>query len=138
MKKVFTINPENQFKLYPYKDALTHVMIINKNQLSYYLWLEIPHHLSKCISLYEIIECTQKDSPGLDLEKSVCRDSNRPWIRIETTALNTEVGYHLYKLSFFDIKTDDVTALYFAYHVQTDNPDVSSYVYMKREENQHV
>lgn len=124
---------KTHFKLYPYEDALTYSVIINKNQIEYYMWFELPHDLSKYLSLYEIVEIkSEKDSGVLNFDGKLMRECKKPWIRVETSLLNMEVGYHIYKLSFFDIKINDTVALYFAYRIQTDNPDKSSYVYMKR------
>lgn len=126
---------KNHFKLYLYEDALTHSMIINDNQLDYYIWLELPHSLSKCLSLYEITEIKSgTDSKVLNFDNKIMQEFKRPWIRAECSLFNMEVGYHIYKLLFYDNKIDETISLYFAYRIQTDNPDRSSYIYMKRED----
>ncbi len=123
---------DNHFKLYSYHDALQHSTIINSNQLDYYTWVELPHEISRHLVLYEILSISPDGSDNLNFKDKIKRECNRPWIQIETSLLDTTVGYHLYKLSFIDHRTDDTIALYFNYRIQTDNPDKSSYVYMDR------
>lgn len=126
---------KNHFKLYLYEDALIHSVIINNSQLDYYIWLELPHNMSKYLSLYEITEIKSgTELEALEFDDKIMRECNRPWIRAEWSLFNMEVGYHIYKLLFYDNKIDEIVSLYFAYRIQTDNPNKSSYIYMKREE----
>lgn len=131
------LKPDNVFKLFPYRTALVNSKIINMKQLSQYFWLELPHSCASALSLYDI-SGMKSDTQGisefesLEFEGKLLRECKKPWIRAETALFDTEVGYHLYKLSFFDSSIDDTVDLYFSYRIQTDNPDKSSYVYMER------
>lgn len=131
------LGQDNVFKLFPYMDALNNCTIVNKRQLSPYLWLELPHSCASALSLYSIsgMKSDIKDTSefeSLNFEGKLLRECKKPWIRAETSLFDTETGYHLYKLSFFDSAIDDTVDLYFSYRIQTDNPDKSSYVYMER------
>jgi hypothetical protein len=56
----------------------------------------------------------------------------RPWIDIKSTALNMDVGHHVYKLHFRQKYTNVLSNLFFAYTIQNDNPE-KPYIYMNRE-----
>ncbi len=130
---VIKVKCKNYFKLYSYEDALIHCITINKSQLEYYMWLELPHELAKYLSLYEITEIKSNiDSKELDFKEKLKHEHRRPWICAESILFNTDAGYHMYKFSFWDSKINDIVLLYFSYRIQTDNPNKSSYVYMKR------
>lgn len=130
------MNYDNHFKLYPYDEALTHSVVINSNQLDFYMWFEMPHHLAKYLSLFDITEMkSDSESVKIDFVRKVKREHKKPWICAETELFNTKPGYHIYKFSFYDTEMNTTLSLYFSYHIQTDNPDKSSYIYMKREEN---
>ena len=123
----------NHFKLYPYSEATSNSLVLNKNEVDYYIWLELPHGISNCWNLYEVVKCGNS-SVSVDFTEKVYRECCRPWIRIESSILDLSSGLHMYKFSFVDSVTTDTTSMYFAYHIQDDNPDRSSYIYMKRDE----
>lgn len=67
---------------------------------------------------------------NVDFTDKLTQVSGKPWLRMETDLLNTDPGFHMYKFSFVDIGIDDIVSLYLTYHIQTDTPNQSSYVYM--------
>lgn len=123
---------DNRFKLHPYGEAAVNSVVLNVNQLEYFTWIELPHNIAKFLSLYNIQEFnTPKGPADVEYIDKVTRDCLRPWLKIETSMFNTECGFHMYKFQFVDTRTSDTISLYFAYNLQNDNPDKTSYIYMK-------
>lgn len=123
---------DNRFKLHKYEHAASNSVVLNVNQLEHFTWLELPHDIGKFLSLYNIQEFnTSNGSVDIEYTDKVTRDCLKPWLRIETALLNTECGFHMYKFQFVDTRTSDAISLYFAYNLQNDNPDKTSYIYMK-------
>lgn len=123
---------DNRFKLYSYDEAAVNSVVLNVNQLEYFTWIELPHDVAKFLSLYNIQEFnTPKGPADVTYTDKVTRDCLRPWLKIETSMFNTECGFHMYKFQFVDTRTSDTISLYFAYNLQNDNPDKTSYIYMK-------
>lgn len=122
----------NKFKLYSHDDAAAHSLVINVNELEYYTWIELPHHIAKFLSLYAVYEFNTPQGPKrVEHAEHVVREGLRPWLRLDTAILNTEPGFHLYKFHFVDTRNDDMVGLYCAYNLQNDNPDKTDYIYMK-------
>lgn len=123
---------DNRFKLHSYDEAAVNSVMLNVNQLEYFTWIELPHDIAKFLSLYNIQEFnTPKGPADVEYIDKVTRDCLRPWLKIETAMFNTECGFHMYKFQFVDTRTSDTISLYFAYNLQNDNPDKTSYIYMK-------
>ena len=121
----------NKFNLYPLNEAASHSIVVNVNELEYFTWIELPHDIAKFLSLYNIQEFNTPTGPvNVDYVGKLTRDCLRPWLRIESSLLNVECGFHMYKLQFIDTRTGDTFSLYFAYNLQNDNPDKTSYIYM--------
>lgn len=124
------------FKLFPYETALINSRVLNLNQIEYFLWLELPHSKARFLSLYNISELkSSTESVSVDYIGKITRECKKPWLKATTSLFNMNPGYHIYKFSFVDTRIDDIVCLYLTYHIQTDNPDKSSYVYMKMEES---
>lgn len=122
---------DNRFKLHPYNEASAHSVVLNVNQLEYYTWIELPHHIGKFLNLYSVQEFnTPKGPVSVEFAEKVTRDCLRPWLKVETSLFNTECGFHMYKFQFVDTRTSDVISLYFAYNLQNDNPNKTDYIYM--------
>lgn len=123
---------DNRFKLHSYNEAAVNSVVLNVNQLEYFTWIELPHDIAKFLSLYNIQEFnTPKGPADVEYIDKVTRDCLRPWLKIKTAMFNTECGFHMYKFQFVDTRTSDTISLYFAYNLQNDNPDKTSYIYMK-------
>lgn len=126
---------DSHFKLHPYETALVNSRVLNMNQIEYFLWLELPHNKARFLALYEVSELKSgSEAVAVDYTDKMARDCKKPWIKAESSLFNLNPGYHIYEFSFVDARIDDIVCLYLTYHIQTDNPDKSSYVYMKREE----
>lgn len=124
------------FKLFPYETALINSRIINMNQIEHFLWLELPHSKARFMALCGMSELKPgAEAVVVDYTGKIARDCTKPWIKVESSLLNLNPGYHIYKFSFIDTRVDDNVYLYLTYHIQTDNPNKSSYIYMKREES---
>lgn len=107
-----------------------HTPVIGPYQFEYYTWIHTPPCYSQHLELFQLDEISP-DLNTIEYEGNVTAECNHPWIKVVSSILNQSVGYHLYKLSFVDIHTGDVVALYFAYIVQDGNVD-KPYVYMDR------
>ena len=129
------MNPEyNRFDLYPYYDALSNTTVINKNGIEFYIWLKLPDDACNQLSLFEVIDFNYASGPkNIDFSTKLFRENHRPWIRLESSMLNLDVGYHIFRFRFVDIDLDDYISFYFSYAVQDDNPD-KPYMYMTRDE----
>ena len=113
------------------KSKLAYVTpIFNGSQVEKYLWVKIPSMLLNQYTLVEIAE------QGLDVESvclvKYCRYFGGPWYRLDTEVLNWDPGYHIYRMNMINKATDDLVAIYFAYHLQDDSPE-KPYDYMKRD-----
>lgn len=126
---------DTHFELFPYETALINSRVINMNQIGQFLWLELPHSKARFMELCGVTELKSCAETVVDYTEKITWDCNKPWIKVESSLLNLNPGYHVYKFSFIDTQVDDIVCLYFTYHIQIDNPDKSSYIYMKREEN---
>lgn len=124
---------ENCFKLLPYEEVLTHVQVLNARQVGDQIYLEIPHDMAKFATVCDVTEI----KPHAETEEKKLEDigthaGKRVWIKLYTQFLNLETGHHLYRISLCDARTNAVSHWFFAYRIQTDNPDRSSYLYMQR------
>ena len=124
----------NRFDLYPYYDSLSNTTVINKNGIEFYIWLKLPDDTCNQLSLFEVIDFNYASGPkNIDFSTKLFRENHRPWIRLESSMLNLDVGYHIFRFRFVDIDLDDYISFYFSYVVQDDNPD-KPYMYMTRDE----
>lgn len=124
----------NRFDLYPYYDALSNTAVINKNGIEFYIWLKLPDDTCNQLSLFEVIDFNYTSGPkSIDFSAKLFRENHRPWIRLESSMLNLDVGYHIFRFRFVDIDLDDYISFYFSYVIQDDNPD-KPYMYMTRDE----
>jgi hypothetical protein len=115
---------DNVFSIYNYSDAQTHQKTLNKNQLENYTWIRLPDPQSLYLSLLDFREL----NTDTNIADTVTMETGHPWIRVETSNLNTECGYHSYKLKFTDSRLNDDVSYYFSYTIQDDNPD-KPYIY---------
>ena len=102
--------------------------VINKATLLDKFHLECDPELminSNLISIKEI-----PDGNELNPEE-VFEKINNSWIDISVSNLNTNPGYHLYRITMQDKSFSDLFILYFSYVIQDDNPE-KSYIYVDR------
>lgn len=108
-----------------------HTKIFNKSKLEYYLWIHIPEKISNTCQFFQVNEMCPNPVESRFF-KHFEHESGKPWVKVVTKVLNTEVGMHTYQLLFVNKLTNDVVTLYISYIIQDDNPD-KPYIYMNRE-----
>lgn len=113
----------------PYESIPSAHKVININQVSYFLYVQIPVELKDRLALFEVAEI------GVDPIRECPRciwnhEKGRIWYQFKSGLLNTVVGHHLYRMSFVDTLTDEIVLLYFSYTIQDDSPK-KPYQYMK-------
>lgn len=123
---------EMVFQLYPYKEVTSHSKEVNPCQLEYVIHLKLPDDIGKHITLYDICEVKNGKCTPIDFLGFISREHQKPWIDLKSEILNLEIGLHIYQFKFVHVITETYLSLYFAYHIQSDQPDTSSYIYMER------
>ena len=122
-----------KFEVKPYDMALASSAVLNRSEIGDTIYIGMPKHSSQnllLIDMYKIVEW--EDEEKIDFLSKICRDGFRPWLIAESGLLDTTAGYHLYRFVFMNSCTNSPEYLYLSYTIQTDNPDRSSYIYMKR------
>ena len=113
-----------------YQDLPKHTVVINILNLEYYLWVHIPRFAKDC-NLFQVDEIMPNTGELLKFQYFMHQEYKKPWIRITSKILNTEIGQHIYRLHFVHEFTKDVISLYFSYIIQNDDP-CKPYIYMNR------
>ena len=113
-----------------YQDLPKNTLVINKLNLEYFLWVHIPRFAND-FELFQVDEIMPNNGELIKFRYFMKREYKKPWIRITSKILNTEVGQHIYRLHFVHEFTKDVISLYFSYIIQDDNP-CKPYIYMNR------
>lgn len=121
--------PVFSLKASKYDKVSLHSEVLNDNQIAHELHLQIPVQIAHTCELHKLEELGDTVTEVSD--ESWKRDDNRIWYQIKTSYLNMSVGHHLYKLSFINRVTDDTMFLYFAYTIQSNNPE-KPYIYVNR------
>lgn len=86
-----------------------------------------PYNLGVLESISEEVDFTKKSST-IDLSKCEIFTAH-PWLDIDVSALNLDIGHHNYQLKYFNHEFGTYVILYFTYIIQNDNPD-RPYYYM--------
>ena len=106
--------------------------VLNVKYLEYYIYAKLDPTLSDKYFLYDVREVVGSQKvPKRAWINAFVKDSPT-WIKINTSLINTEVGQHIYKLSFVNRENDITCSQYICYTIQEDNPD-TPYIYMNRE-----
>lgn len=113
------------------KDVPMNTPVLNKDEMEYYIWIKVPREYIYFYRLYRILEIGEHVTPLCIF--NFCSHEGGPWYRIVSGALNQHPGYHIYRMQFVDICTNETTSLYFAYMLQDDSPD-KPYLYMDPDE----
>lgn len=116
--------------LYPYDDVHKDVKIFKDSEMYYFINFRIPDIFNH-LTLLSVKSC---EDSSICLDSFIARVCGKPWIQIESRALNRNIGQHTYKFEFVDVHTNDVSYLYAAYIIQSDDPP-RSYDYMKEARN---
>ena len=122
---------DGKFKLFGYNDALAHTLVVNLAELHHYTWVEIPQDISRDCSLVSIEDVFNADAVEIDISTQTLREHRNMWIRINTSALDTHVGMHMYKFTMMNSVTLEDVYLYLTYRIQTDDLE-KPYIYMER------
>jgi len=121
---------DTQFVLYTYEEFPRFTRLVNIHQLEYFLWLCIPQDVSKASELFQVDEIIPNNGE-VDYLNYIQRECGRQWLKVGQAMLNIDIGFHVYKFSFVNRQTNDISALYFSYIIQNNDP-VKSYDYMER------
>lgn len=121
---------ENKLSACCYGDIPKHTKVINKLQMPYWLWIQLPRGVLQDFELYQVDEFFPHTGE-CDWLESVSRESGRPWLRICQKMLNLAVGKHIYRIQFVNRYNNDVVDYYFSYILQDSSPD-TPYIYMRR------
>lgn len=111
-----------------YKDIPSNSLVLNSDELPYYLLVHLPDGIALDYRLYQLDEIGvhSKEIPFTGFVHSCC---GRPWYKITSAILNKTPGQHIYRMSLTNPSTEDIIYLYFSYILQTNNPD-KPYYYM--------
>lgn len=93
------------------------------------LYIKLPSDLLQNFSVYEVSEI---DGQSETETRFRCK-CQKPWLEIDSDYLNITPGYHRYQIGLVNKITNDTATLYFAYIIQSNNPD-KPYIYMNRGE----
>lgn len=116
-----------------YEEISRNSKVLNLAELDYFLYVKLEPPLTSEWYLYRIEEKTKDGTLKKMRFPDTVRKESPTWLKFTTDFINKEIGMHSYKITFVDTVTDVLTSLWFAYIIQSDNPD-KPYVYMKREE----
>jgi len=103
--------------------------VFNKNTIDDYFWLHLPCETTK-MEFHKLFNISGKNKVEIDTTDKLGRENDHPWIRINSSILDTTVGKKLYKIQLMDVQTDEPYNYYFTYIIQDDNP-YTPYVYME-------
>ena len=125
--------PVFQLEAVPRNVLIEHSIVVNKQEMEYFLYVHIPVTFAREFALVEIRDMdTDKCIEVREEFGFVQQDCMKPWIQIIAGALNQSVGYHKYRVSFVNRQNGDTSSLYFGYTLQDNNPD-RPYDYMKEQ-----
>lgn len=112
-------------------NVFSNVPVICKSDFEYFIYIKIPDHLAISCHLFDVIDVSDKPTP-VNYRPYFIRDCMKPWIRVESRALDLNVGQHTYKFQFINKNTNDTFSLYMSYIVQDSDAD-KPYIYIDRE-----
>lgn len=115
-----------------YGELSANAIVLNRNQLSDYIWVSLPEIITSNTVMYQLEEISPNCNE-VEFSSFVERDHGRPWLKVHTHGLNLAPGYHAYKLLFIETGSHVTYPVYIGYIIQDDNPD-KPYIYMNRDE----
>lgn len=133
-----TTTPVFKLKACEHKDLAKNTLLVNSYEVDYYLYVELPFHITEPVRLYSVKNITDRFADKSDLYNGDTDDTYKPyiiqegnkWIRIATEILDLTPGQHTYRLAFMKADQSDLEIpLYISYILQTDSPD-RPYIYM--------
>jgi len=102
--------------------------LFNVDETTDILHIKLPSYIIRDYSLSSIKANTNQTDVE-DIAQYAKFIPYRKWIDIESSYLDLTIGYHMYQISFVSKLTGDIVYLYFAYRIQSNNPD-KPYYYM--------
>lgn len=115
-----------------HKDVASNCKVFSLQEFEYYLYVDTPVYIAKEYELYQVDEIVN-DAEFLCIRDLYDHEPGRKWYRFKSAMMNKETGYHTYRLSFVNTRTDDTCLLYIAYVVQNNHP-TKEYMYMDEDE----
>ena len=110
--------------------AISNSTVINEDDMFDSFCFEVPHRLIQNVSLLHVRDI----ETNTEIEASSIDDkSPKPWIDIQTSALETKIGVHTYSFTFLNTLIGHRMCLYASYIIRSNHPD-KPYIYMDRSE----
>lgn len=122
-----------QFQLASYNHALATARVININELSTHIWLQIPPHVSAYLELSRVEDMGTTPPTSIDWSEEISREGRNRWLKVNIAILSVDIGLHMYKFVFANMLTGEDEDYYFVYQIQSDAPD-QPYIYMTRKD----
>lgn len=115
-----------------YNNLSSHHIVVNVSQRLPQVYVRFDSRISDSYTPSSVYEITEGTSDPITFSYS----TGRHWIDILFENLNTDPGYHKYRIDFSSKLLSDVptVALYFSYTIQTDLPP-KPYIYMNRSDS---
>lgn len=112
----------------PHKDIGSASRVFSSYEIEHFLFVKVDSMFARDYELYQVHEVVD------DVRPVCCKrlwehDPGRPWYRFESARLNLGVGYHCYRLSFVNTRTNNTSVRYIAYAIQSADAD-KPYMYM--------
>lgn len=115
-----------------YNNLSSHHIVVNVSQRLPQVYVRFDSRISDSYTPSSVYEITEGTSDPITFSYS----TGRHWIDILFENLNTDPGYHKYRIDFSSKLLSGVptVALYFSYTIQTDSPP-KPYIYMNRSDS---
>lgn len=113
------------------ENAISNGTVINVDDVFDTFCFEIPHNLMPNVSLLSVRDVesnTNIDASAIDDK------SPKPWIDIQTSALDMEIGVHTFVFTFLNTMIGHRMCLYTSYIIRSNHPD-KPYIYIDRSES---
>ena len=116
------------FTLRSYSEAISHAHTLNLATIGEKIYCRIPDEF---VDDLEFISCGEVARADIPAEHINVHPEN-PWIDITASAINQDIGPHMYQFKFRNKRFGEMMSLYLYYVMQNDDPE-KSYIYMERE-----
>ena len=112
-------------------DLPLNTKIYNKEDFSEVVCVRLPDKFPRRMELMEIYNLDAQED--LDFADQTTRDEHKPWIDISSSILDTNVGQHTYRMTFYNLGGKLKATCWFSYIIQDNHPE-KPYIYMNRDE----
>lgn len=114
----------------PIAELASQTCIFSECQIESVLYVRVPYQICTQYDLLNITQVSDSVNTPIDTDEYVTYLRYRPWIDIVSSALDMTPGHHMYRIQFKQRYTNIPTSLFFAYTIQSDNPE-KPYIYME-------